>query len=60
MKGTSHLSEINESYWQHLRFAWSVAFVLFVHGLFPNVWKEKASQMMEHRIASKLFGDDAV
>lgn len=46
-----HLEEINESYFQHLRFAWSVAFVLLVHGLFPMIWEDKASQMMENRIA---------
>lgn len=44
-----HLDEINESYLQHLRFAWSVAFVLLVHGLFPMIWENKASQMMEKR-----------
>jgi len=44
-----HLEEVNESYFQHLRFAWRVAFVLLVHGLFPMIWENKASQMMEHR-----------
>jgi len=44
-----HLREINESYFQHMRFAWSVAFVLIVHGLLPMVWETKASEMMENR-----------
>ena len=48
-KHMKHLDEINESYLQHLRFAWSVAFVLLVHGLFPMIWENKASQMMEKR-----------
>ena len=44
-----HLKEVNESYFEHLRFAWSVAFVIFVHGLFPWIWEDKASKMMEKR-----------
>jgi len=44
-----HLEDINESYFQHLRFAWSVAFVLLVHGLLPFVWVDKASRMIEKR-----------
>jgi len=41
-----HLEWINEGYFEHLRFAWSVAFVMFVHGLLPWVWQYKASDMM--------------
>ena len=44
-----HLEDVNESYFQHLRFAWSVAFVLLVHGLLPFVWIDKASRMIEER-----------
>ena len=33
-----HLESIQETYFEHLRFAVSVAFVLVVHGLFPWVW----------------------
>lgn len=44
-----HLEKINESYFEHLCFAWKVAFVLLVHGLLPWVWEDKASQMMEKR-----------
>ena len=47
-----HLEEINETYFQHLRFAWSVAFVLLVHGLFPWIWETKASQMIKNRMES--------
>jgi len=45
----SHLKEINETYFQHLRFAWKVAVVLLVHGLFPNLWQNKARTMMDNR-----------
>lgn len=39
-----HLEEVNMTYWQHLKHAWSIAFILLVHGLFPNIWKNKASE----------------
>lgn len=42
-----HLKDIQESYWEHLFFAVSVAFVLVVHGLFPFIWSMKASDMMD-------------
>ena len=45
---SSHLESVQLSYWGHLFRAWSIALVLFVHGLFPNVWKQKASQMMNN------------
>ena len=44
-----HLESIQETYFEHLWFAVSVAFVLVVHGLFPWVWPFKASDMMEMR-----------
>jgi hypothetical protein len=43
---SSHLKENGETYWEHLRFAWSVAFVMMVHGLLPFVWEYKASEMI--------------
>ena len=42
-----HLEWIQESYLEHLWFAWSVAFVLIVHGLFPWIWAMKGSDMMD-------------
>jgi hypothetical protein len=45
----NHLKEINETYFEHLCFAWTVAFILFVHGVFPQLWIDKASGMMEGR-----------
>ena len=44
-----HLENINETYFQHLKFAWGVSFILFVHGLFPFIWETKASDLMEER-----------
>lgn len=41
-----HLKYIQESYLDHLCFAWKVAGVLIVHGLLPEVWGSKASDMM--------------
>ena len=43
----SHLQETGFNYFRHLYRAWSIAFVLVIHGLFPNVWQHKASNMME-------------
>lgn len=42
----SHLNDTQMTYFQHLRRAYKIAFVLIVHGLFPNIWKTKASEMM--------------
>ena len=45
----SHLHEAGETYFEHLRFAWSVAFVMIVHGLLPWVWEYRATEMMARR-----------
>jgi hypothetical protein len=42
----SHLEEINKGYFEHLYRAWKIAFVLMVHGVFPDVWKTKASELL--------------
>ena len=42
-----HLEEPGYTYFRHLRRAWTIAFVCFVHGLFPNVWKTKATELIE-------------
>ncbi|MDC3266411.1 hypothetical protein OAU13_00630 [bacterium] len=39
----SHLSDNDVSYLKHLVRAWKWAFVLLVHGLFPNIWQTKVS-----------------
>ena len=38
-----HLNETGKGYFEHLLGAWKVAFILFIHGLLPNVWRYKAS-----------------
>ena len=42
----SHLNDVEMTYFQHLSRASKIAFVLIVHGLFPNIWKTKASEMI--------------
>ena len=49
-----HLEVIHESYFEHLRFAWYVAFVLIVHGLFPGIWGMKASDLMAMKELERL------
>ena len=40
----SHLKEVNRTYFQHLYHAWRVAGILVIHGVFPDIWKTKASE----------------
>jgi hypothetical protein len=42
----SHLNDTGLTYFQHLIRAWKIAFVLIVHGLIPEIWKNKASSML--------------
>lgn len=42
----THLEEIRMTYMQHWSRAWAIAFVLIIHGMFPNIWKHKASDML--------------
>lgn len=42
----SHLTETGTGYFKHLLRAWKVAAVLLIHGLFPNIWKTKASELL--------------
>ncbi len=37
------------SYFKHLGRSVKVAFILVVHGIFPNVWKTKASDILLER-----------
>jgi len=41
-----HLKETGYTYFSHLKRAWTIAFVLIVHGLFPNVWEDKATELI--------------
>ena len=45
----SHLKDVDMSYGKHLLRAWGIAFVLLVHGIFPNIWQHKASDMINGR-----------
>jgi hypothetical protein len=38
-----HLNEVNMGYLKHLLRAWRLAFILIIHGIFPNIWQHKAS-----------------
>jgi hypothetical protein len=40
----SHLKENNIGYFAHLVRAWRWGIILFVHGIFPDVWKTKVSE----------------
>ena len=51
----SHLNEVGYGYFKHLYRAWKIAFVLVVHGMFPEIWKTKASDML----CKERLGDDA-
>lgn len=33
-----HLKEVNMGYFEHLKFAWSMAFASFIHGIFPRLF----------------------
>lgn len=33
-----HLKEVNMGYLEHLKFAWSIAFASFIHGIFPGLF----------------------
>jgi hypothetical protein len=51
----SHLNETHQGYFAHLFRAWKIAFVLLVHGVLPNVWKTKASDIL----CKERLADDA-
>jgi hypothetical protein len=50
----SHLNETGNNYITHLFRAWKIAFILIVHGIFPDVWKNKASDLL----CKERIGDD--
>jgi len=41
-----HLDDVDMSYLQHLYRAWTIAFVLLLHGLLPFIWQTKASDLL--------------
>ena len=42
----SHLSDNNISYFKHMFRTWRWGAILFIHGLFPNVFKTTVSDEM--------------
>ena len=46
IKQMTHLENTNKGYFNHLIEAGKVAFILIVHGLLPNVWETKASDII--------------
>jgi len=41
-----HLHDNHVNYFAHLYRAWRWALILFVHGIFPNVWEYKVTSEM--------------
>ena len=41
-----HLKETGYTYFAHMRRAFCIAFVPVVHGIFPDIWTDKATQML--------------
>ena len=41
-----HLNDIGMNYFSHLFRAWRIAGILIVHGMLPNVWSTKASELL--------------
>ena len=44
-----HLKDEGFTYTQHLRRAWMLSFVCFVHGVFPFIWKNKATEIINSK-----------
>jgi hypothetical protein len=42
----NHLKNTGFGYFQHLIRSWKIAAVLLVHGVFPDCWPNKASQLL--------------
>jgi hypothetical protein len=42
----THLQDVNMTYFQHMRRALTIAGILIVHSVFPNVWKTKATELL--------------
>lgn len=44
-----HLKQAGMSYFQHLKFAWSIAGAAFIHGIFPWLFTDYVSNKILHR-----------
>jgi hypothetical protein len=45
----SHLQDNNISYFEHLYRAWRWSLILFIHGIFPEIWKTKVSDEIKSK-----------
>jgi hypothetical protein len=52
-----HLQEVNMTYFQHLRFAWSIAFAAFVHGIFPWLLTDYVTKKITGSLAARSTND---
>lgn len=52
----NHLKQIDMDYFKHLWHAWKVAFILIVHGVLPDVWEWKASEILNENKQRKSQG----
>ena len=53
-----HLKDINMTYSRHLRHAWRMGFMLFIHGLIPSIWTTKVSdEIIDHSNKCKEHKD---
>lgn len=50
-----HLDDVNETYWQHFRFAFRVGLILFItgvfvmiHAIYPNAFKSAGSDVIKY------------
>lgn len=41
-----HLKDVGMSYVEHLLRAWKIAGILIIHGIYPDIWKTKASDLL--------------
>lgn len=60
-----HLDEINVTYWQHLKFAFRIGFVMIlagmltiIHAIFPNFMPSVATDVVRHLHAILNERDD--
>ena len=44
-----HLDEIGMTYFEHLRFAWSLAAASMIHGVFPMFFTDYVSNKIQER-----------
>ncbi len=50
-----HLDDVNETYWQHFKFAFRIGLIFFItgvlviiHAIYPNAFKSVGSDVIRH------------